>query len=56
MRDGGPRVLDRARLKYGFDRLLFWEFAFNFDFKVRFSFATGDHGDSAFGANFEFEF
>ena len=36
--------------------LFLGEFAFDFDFKIGFGFATGEHGDSCFGADFNFEF
>lgn len=35
---------------------LFREFAFDFDSKVGFGFAAGEHGDSTFGANLDFKF
>jgi hypothetical protein len=40
-----------------FDALcVFWEFAFDFNRKVRFCFAAGEHGESGFGGDFEVEF
>jgi hypothetical protein len=36
--------------------LIFRKLTFNFNLEVGFSFADGQHGDTAFGADFDLEF